>query len=150
MGACVAHFKNNKHQESLPLSETFKCHLPNHSQKIINDIRNTSNVYEVSSPIAQIKNENILFNNRKRLETMIPTYMIENKKKIKSKEYHINKRVLTWINEIDEDDSLTPPKSMLSLNTLLIRQDEPPQRKTNKQEILEQNLNTHKFSKLLF
>ncbi|CAF1327204.1 unnamed protein product, partial [Adineta steineri] len=43
-----------------------------------------------------------------------------------------------------------------SLNTLLIRQDEPPQRKTNKQEILEQkycnkqNLNTHKFAKLLF
>ncbi|CAF1256642.1 unnamed protein product [Adineta steineri] len=87
---------------------------------------------------------------------MIPIDMIENKKEIKSKEYHINKRVLTWINEIVEDDSLTPPKSMLSLNTLLIRQDEPPQRKTNKQEILEQkycneqNLNTYKFSKLIF
>ncbi|CAF0896012.1 unnamed protein product [Adineta steineri] len=87
---------------------------------------------------------------------MIPINMIENKKEIKSKEYHINKRVLTWINEIDEDDSLTPPKSMLSSNTLLIRQDEPPQRTTNKQEILEQkycnkqNLNTHKFAKLLF
>ncbi|CAF1486551.1 unnamed protein product [Adineta steineri] len=150
MGACVAHFKNNKHQKSLPSSETFKYHLPNHSQKIINDIRNTSNVYEVSSPIAQIGNENILCNNRKRLQTMIPTSMIENKKQIKSKEFHISKRVLTWINEIDEDDPLTPPTSMLSLNTLLIRQDEPPQRKTNKQEILEQNLNTHKFAKLLF
>ncbi len=134
MGACAAHFKHNKHRESLPSSETCKLNLPvNHSQKIINDIRNTSNVFQMVSAVTQTKDDNILSHNREQFHSIATA----NKKQTKSKEYHVNERILNWIDEIDRDYPLSSPESMLSLHTLLIREHEAPRCKTNKQEIIE-------------
>jgi len=125
MGACAAHFKHNKYRESLPV---------NHSQKIINDIRNTSNVFQMVSAVTQTKDDNILSHNPEQFHSIAPAYTAANKKQTKSKEYQ---RILNWVNEIDRDYPLSPPESMLSLHTLLIREHEAPRCKTNKQEIIE-------------
>jgi hypothetical protein len=122
MGACAAHFKHKKQREPLPLSGTPKLNRSIHTPKIISDIRNTSG---------------ISCHDRQQVHSIASDILIEKKKESKTKKTQLNERVLNWINENNRDYPLKPPDSMLSLNTLLIRAHEPPQRKTNKQEIIE-------------
>ena len=130
MGACAGHFQRHRHQASHTAYENFQFNEPNLRRRVTYDQRNTRHTAPV---VSSAKNQDILCHSREPFHTILPGGKTNN-----PKQGQLDGKIRNWIAIINRETLLSPPESLLSLNTLSIRGQQPPRRKTNKEEMIEQ------------